>query len=173
MQFLVPLELIIIGIGAGVVSIVGFVTIWIMTLNNVPLFEAHILTSRKGLVRVFDGKGRYHFFPHFQKRIIMPKTIMEIKSPRIKHHDVDKLPFGVELACKIQISDPERAAMTLGNSSIHDIRNYVEETIISAMRSQAMQRNLLDIMRNRDELEDNIYRSTHDSLAKIGIEVFY
>ncbi len=125
MQFLVPLELIIIGIGAGVVSIVGFVTIWIMTLNNVPLYEAHILTSRKGLVRVFDGKGRYHFFPHFQKRIIMPKTIMEIKSPRIKHHDVDKLPFGVELACKIQISDPERSAMTLGNSSIHDI-GFVE-----------------------------------------------
>jgi flotillin len=142
-----------------------------MRLNNVPLFEAHILTSRKGKVRVFDGKGRYHYFPHFQKRVIMPKTIIEIKSPRIKHHDVDKLPFGVELACKIQITDPEQAAMTLGNSSSQEIRNYVEETIISAMRSQAMQRNLLDIMRNRDELEGNIYRSTHDALAKIGIEV--
>ena len=171
MQIPILFELMLIPIVIGVIAVAIFVAVWVMTLKNVPLFEAHILTSAHGKVRVFDGNGRYHFFPHFQKRIVMPKTIMEIKTTRIKHHDIDKLPFGVELASKIQITNPQRAAMTLGTSSIHEIKNYVEETIISALRSQAMQRNLLDIMRNRDELEDNIYHSTEAALAKIGIEV--
>ena len=82
MQIAIPFELVLIPLLLAVIAVAIFLAIWVVTLNNVPLYEAHILTSASGKVRVFDGNGRYHFFPHFQKRIVMPKTIMEIKTQR-------------------------------------------------------------------------------------------
>ncbi len=132
--------------------------------------EAHVISGGKS-AKVYDGYGRYVFMPFLYKRIIMSKTVIEVSIPMIRLHDRDNLPFAVEISCKVQISDPAKAAETLGHATAAEIRPIVDDTIQSAARSQAMLHELTVIMRDRDKIEESIYSSTTDSLARIGIKV--
>ncbi|MCH8905505.1 MAG: hypothetical protein IH840_00320 [Candidatus Heimdallarchaeota archaeon] len=135
----------------------------------VPPHEAHVISGRK--FEVFDGSGRYIFFPIWQTRNILSKTVIEISVPRINLHDKDYLPFGVDISVKVQISDARKAAETLGIATPEHIRPIVDDTIQSAARSQAMQHDLKTIMRERDTIEESIYTSTTNSLSRLGVRV--
>ncbi|MHA1371418.1 MAG: SPFH domain-containing protein [Promethearchaeota archaeon] len=78
----------------------------------VPFNEVHVV-SRGKKISQYDGAGRYIYLPLFHGRTIIPKHVLDIEPPLIKLHDIDKLPFGVEISVKVVVSDPEKAASTL------------------------------------------------------------
>lgn len=139
----------------------------------VPPHELHVISGKR--FKIFDGSGRYLYYPFFQTRSILSKAVIEIIVPRIQLHDKNYLPFAVDISCKVQIGDAKTAAETLGiqdlASSADKIRPIVDDTIQSASRSQAMQYDLQTIMRERDVIEDSIYTSTSTSLSRVGVRV--
>ncbi|MFW9995249.1 MAG: SPFH domain-containing protein [Candidatus Odinarchaeota archaeon] len=143
---------------------------WSRTLKLVRPNEVHVIT-KGNKISVYDGKGRYNLLPLIHTRQIVPKTVFEIESGSIKAHDNELLPFNVEVACKIKVVDGFKAAQSFGEFDAGRIKTFVEDTVFSAMRSTAMLSNLLDVMKNRDEIESIIYRTTEEALAKIGISV--
>jgi flotillin len=97
--------------------------------------------------------------------------VIEIGVPRIKLLDTDNLPFAVEISCKVQVSDAVTAVKTLGKASPNEIIPIVDDTIQSASRSEAMKQRLPIIMRERDQIEQSIFQSTTETLARIGVTV--
>ena len=49
------------------------------------------------------------------------------------------------------------------------ISKVVEDTVMSASRSIAMERNILDIMKEREEIENAIYNMVSEALNKLGL----
>ncbi|MHA2252371.1 MAG: SPFH domain-containing protein [Candidatus Kariarchaeaceae archaeon] len=152
-----------------VVLVVVALLYMIKNFTVVPPHEAHVISGRG--FKIFDGQGRYVYFPLWQTRNILSKAVLEISVPSIRLHDKDYLPFAVEISCKVQIGDARKAAETLGVATPAHIRPIVDDTIQSAARSQAMQHELITIMRERDTIEGSIYTSTTDSLARLGVRV--
>lgn len=130
--------------------------------------ETHIVT-RKNKVSQYDGKGRYTFFKLVHSRSIIPRFVLDIEPPLIKLHDQDKLPFGVEISVKVQVTDPPKAAATLTRIDHSTISKVVEDTVMSASRSIAMERNILEIMKEREEIENAIYNMVSEALNKLGL----
>ncbi len=117
----------------------------------------------------YDGKGRYTYFKFIHGRTIIPKFVLDIEPPLIKLHDVDKLPFGVEVSVKVQVTDPPKAAQTLTRIDHSTISKIVEDTVMSAARSIAMERNILNIMKEREDIENAIYNMVSEALNKLGL----
>lgn len=133
-----------------------------------PFNEVHVV-SRRQKVSQYDGKGRYTFFKFLQGRTIIPKFVLDIEPPLIKLHDQDKLPFGVEISVKVQVTDPPMAASRLTRIDHSTISKVVEDTVMSASRSIAMERTILEIMKEREEIEKAIYTMVSDALNKLGL----
>jgi regulator of protease activity HflC (stomatin/prohibitin superfamily) len=95
--------------------------------------------------------------------------VLDIEPPLIKLHDQDKLPFGVEISVKVQVTDPQMAASRLTRIDHSTISKVVEDTVMSASRSIAMERTILDIMKEREEIEKAIYTMVSDALNKLGL----
>jgi len=153
-----------------VAVIIGIIIaiIYFKSLVVVPFNEVHVI-SRKNKVTQYDGKGRYVFIKLVHGRTIIPKFVLDIEPPLIKLHDQDKLPFGVEVSVKVQVTDPPKAAQTLTRIDHLTISKIVEDTVMSAARSIAMERNILDIMKEREEIETAIYKMVSDALNKLGL----
>lgn len=151
--------------------VLGLIFIFLLRgYTVVDLQEVHVL-SGKGKVKEYTAGQSYLYFPYLEKRNIVPLRVLEIAIPRIKLMDMNNLPFGVEISCKVQISDPRTAVKALGQATPDEIRPIVDDTIQSAARAQAMKQTLITIMRERDEIEQAILAATNDSLARIGIRV--
>jgi flotillin len=142
--------------------------VYFKSLVVVPFNEVHVV-SRRQKVTQYDGKGRYTFFKLIHGRTIIPKFVLDIEPPLIKLHDQDKLPFGVEISVKVQVTDPPKAASTLTRIDHPTISKVVEDTVMSASRSIAMERNILDIMKEREEIENAIYNMVSEALNKLGL----
>ena len=142
----------------------------VKNLNVVAPNEAHVIAGGKK-TRVYDGRGRYVFIPIMNTKNVLSKSVIEVSIPQIKLHDMNYLPFAVEISCKVQIADPRKAAETFETGSPNEIKPIVDDTIQSATRSQAMLHDLVTVMRERDTIENAIYTSTADSLARIGLKV--
>jgi uncharacterized membrane protein YqiK len=134
----------------------------------VPFNEVHVV-SRRQKVTQYDGKGRYTYFKFIHGRTIIPKFVLDIEPPLIKLHDQDKLPFGVEISVKVQVTDPPKAAQTLTRIDHMTISKVVEDTVMSAARSIAMERNILEIMKEREGIENAIYNMVSEALNKLGL----
>lgn len=152
----------------GILILIAFVNI-IKNFTVVPPHEAHVISGRG--YKIFDGQGRYVYWPLWQTRSILSKAVLEISVESIRLHDKQHLPFAVEISCKVQVGDARKAAETLGIATPAHIRPIVDDTIQSAARSQAMQHELVTIMKERDTIEESIYASTTDSLARLGVRV--
>lgn len=150
-----------------VLVIVGII-VWIRGVNVVPLNQVHVVTKRNK-VNTYDGKGRYWFLKILHSRSIIPKHVLDIEPHLIKLHDIDNLPFGVEISVKVQVLDPQKAAGTLTAITHDTVAKVVEDTVMSAARSIAMERNILDIMKKREEIEGAIYSMVSDALSKLGL----
>lgn len=133
-----------------------------------PFNEVHVI-SRSKKVTTYDGKGRYFYIPFLHGRTIIPKHVLDIEPSLIKLHDMDNLPFGVEVSVKVQVTDPEKAAATLTSIDHNTVKKVVEDTVMSAARSIAMERNILDIMKKREDIEAAIYDMVADALLKLGL----
>ena len=133
-----------------------------------PFNEVHVV-SHGEKVKQYDGKGRYRYYKFVHGRTIIPKFVLDIEPPLIKLHDQDKLPFGVEISVKVQVTDPPMAAKNLTRIDHLTISKVVEDTVMSAARSIAMERNILDIMKEREEIENAIYQMVSDALNKLGL----
>ncbi len=155
------------GIIGGIVALI-VVGIYLKSLVVVPFNEVHVVSHGKKITQ-YDGSGRYVFLRAFHGRTIIPKHVLDIEPKLIKLHDVDKLPFGVEISVKVQVTDPPKAAATLTTIDHNTISKVVEDTVMSAARSVAMERNILDIMKNREEIERAIYAMVQDALSKLGL----
>ncbi|MFX0101385.1 MAG: SPFH domain-containing protein [Candidatus Hodarchaeota archaeon] len=153
---------------AGVVVLI-IVIAYFKSLVVVPFNEVHVVSRGKGKVTQYDGSGRYVFLKFLYSRTIIPKHVLDIEPPLIKLHDVDKLPFGVEISVKVQVTDPPKAAQTLTRIDHNTISKVVEDTVMSAARSIAMERNILEIMKEREEIENAIYVMVSDALNKLGL----
>ncbi len=138
------------------------------TIVVVPFNEVHVV-SHGEKVKQYDGKGRYRYYKFVHGRTIIPKFVLDIEPPLIKLHDQDKLPFGVEISVKVQVTDPPMAAKNLTRIDHLTISKVVEDTVMSAARSIAMERNILDIMKEREEIENAIYQMVSDALNKLGL----
>ncbi len=138
------------------------------SLVVVPFNEVHVV-SRRQKVTQYDGKGRYTYFKFIQGRTIIPKFVLDIEPKLIKLHDQDKLPFGVEISVKVQVTDPPKAAQTLTKIDHLTVSKIVEDTVMSAIRSIAMERNILDIMKEREEIETATYQMVSEALNKLGL----
>ncbi|MHA2404203.1 MAG: SPFH domain-containing protein [Candidatus Kariarchaeaceae archaeon] len=161
-------DLILAGAVVGGLVLIFFIYM-IKNYTIVPPHEAHVISG--GKFKIFDGQGRYVYWPLWQTRNILSKAVLEISVPSIRLHDKDHLPFAVEISCKVQVGDARKAAETLGVATPAHIRPIVDDTIQSAARSQAMQHELVTIMRERDTIEESIYHSTTDSLSRLGVRV--
>ncbi|MHA1275548.1 MAG: SPFH domain-containing protein [Candidatus Helarchaeota archaeon] len=80
------------------------------------------------------------------------------------------LPFQLEISCKIQVKDPNKAAESLGMIDEMHLKRITEDTVMSSARSICMQMEILTIMREREEVESAIYKLIVDSLMKLGLE---
>jgi len=134
----------------------------------VPFNEVHVL-SKGQTVKQYDGKGRYRYYKFVHGRTIIPKFVLDIEPPLIKLHDKDKLPFGVEISVKVQVTDPPMAAKNLTRIDHSTISKVVEDTVMSASRSIAMERSILEIMKEREDIENAIYQMVSDALNKLGL----
>ncbi|MHA1513801.1 MAG: SPFH domain-containing protein [Candidatus Hodarchaeales archaeon] len=138
------------------------------TIVVVPFNEVHVL-SKGQTVKQYDGKGRYRYYKFVHGRTIIPKFVLDIEPPLIKLHDKDKLPFGVEISVKVQVTDPPMAAKNLTRIDHSTISKVVEDTVMSASRSIAMERSILEIMKEREDIENAIYQMVSDALNKLGL----
>lgn len=141
---------------------------YIKTLVVVPFNQIHVI-SRGKKAFTFDGKGRYVFVPFLHARTIIPKHVIDVEPKLIKLHDQDNLPFGVEISVKVQVTDPQKAAAALTRIDHTTVSKIVEDTVMSAARSLAMERTILDIMRKREEVEQAVYKMVENSLSKLGL----
>ncbi len=51
------------------------------------------------------------------------------------------------------------------------VSKVVEDTVMSAARSVAMERTILDVMKKREEVELRVYEMVDDALGKLGDDV--
>ena len=149
-------------IGTIVLIVVGIV--WVSSVVVVPPNEAHVVVS-KTKRRLFDGQGRYHFYRLFNRRIILPKEVIDVDIPDIRLHDMDNLPLVVRISCKVQIKNPSKAAETLGREVHETLRRIVDDTVQSSARTICMQKAILTIMREREQIEEGIYHSLTGSFV--------
>jgi len=159
---------------AGVSTFIIFIGILVflmLTVYNVVSSEDIHVIAFGGTEREYRGGDSYFFVPKIMKRNKLKRSVIEIAVPRIKLLDQDNLPFGVEISCKVQISGAIIATRSLGKATKKDIISIVDDTIQSASRSEAMKQVLPTIMRERDEMEKAINKSTSETLARVGIEV--
>jgi len=154
----------------GIIGVVVFVLVvaYFKTLVVVPLNEYHVVI-KKDKKQIFDGQGRYTFFNGLYSRTIIPKFVLDVEPPLIKIHDKDQLPLGIEISCKVKISDPARAGESLRNITLESVRKVVEDTIMSAVRSIAMTKNVLEIMKEREAIEIAVNDKVMDALGKLGL----
>lgn len=162
------MDLMIIGIIVAV-AIFSIIIAVFKILVVVPPTEAHVIsTGRK--IKIFDGQGRYLYFTLWQERVVVPKHVFEI-TRKVRLHDSANLPYAVEIACKVRVADARIAVENLGIVDNDVIIRIVDDTIVAAARSASMKKDLITLMRNRDAVEQEIYSSTADTLAKIGVAV--
>ncbi|WP_457559274.1 SPFH domain-containing protein [Candidatus Harpocratesius sp.] len=147
-------------------SVIGLIILKGNTV--VPFNETHVVSKGKR-VATYDGKGRYVFIRFFMSRTIIPKHVLDIEPKLIKLHDQDNLPFGVEISVKVQVTDPQKASATLTRIDHSTVAKVVEDTVMSAARSVAMERTILDVMKKREEIEQAIYMMVSDALGKLGL----
>ncbi|MFX1377294.1 MAG: SPFH domain-containing protein [Promethearchaeota archaeon] len=145
-----------------------FIIIYFKTNVVVPFNEIHVISRGKNVYE-YDGKGRYRYFSFFHGRTIIPKHVLDIEPGLLDLHDCDNLPFGVEISIKVQVTDPQKAAATLTRLDHSTVSKVVEDTVMSAARSIAMERTILDIMKNREEIEKSVYEMVADALNKLGL----
>ncbi len=150
---------------------VGVLVFLMTTVYNVVSSEEIHVIAFGGKESQYRGGDSYFYIPRAMKRNKVKRTVIEIAVPRIKLLDRDNLPFGVEISCKVQISDAIIATRSLGKATKKEIIPIVDDTIQSASRSEAMKQVLPIIMRERDEMEKAINKSTSETLARVGIEV--
>jgi flotillin len=155
-------------IAAGVIIGIIIVVIYFKTNVVVPFNEIHVISRGTNVVE-YDGKGRYRYFSFFHGRTIIPKHVLDIEPGLLDLHDCDNLPFGVEISIKVQVTDPQKAAATLTRLDHSTVSKVVEDTVMSAARSIAMERTILDIMKNREEIEKSVYEMVADALNKLGL----
>jgi len=152
-----------------IVAILMIIGLIILRGNTVvPFNETHIVSKGKR-VSTYDGKGRYVFIRFFMSRTIIPKHVLDIEPKLIKLHDQDNLPFGVEISVKVQVTDPQKASATLTRIDHSTVAKVVEDTVMSAARSVAMERTIIDVMKKREEIEQAIYIMVSDALGKLGL----
>ncbi|MHA1911124.1 MAG: SPFH domain-containing protein [Candidatus Kariarchaeaceae archaeon] len=156
-------------IGIVIAAIVIIAIGYFRLLVVVSPTEAHVISTGKK-IKIFDGQGRYLFYSLWQERVIVPKHVFEI-TRKVRLHDAGNLPFAVEIACKVRVSDARAAVENLGLVDDEIIKRIVDDTIVAAARSASMRKDLITLMRNRDEVEQEIYASTADTMAKIGVTV--
>jgi len=142
--------------------------IYFKNMVVVPFNEIHVV-SRGNKIITLDGKGRYLYLRFLYGRTIIPKHVLDIEPPLIKLHDQDNLPFGVEISVKVQVTDPQKSAATLTKIDHSTVSKIVEDTVMSAARSIAFERTILDVMKKREEIEQAIYRMVADALSKLGL----
>ncbi|MHA1300268.1 MAG: SPFH domain-containing protein [Candidatus Helarchaeota archaeon] len=152
-------------------AIIGIITfaIWVNNIVIVPPNEAHVVVS-KSKKRIYDGQGRYFYVRMFNRRIIIPKEVIDVDIPDIRLHDMDNLPLVVRISCKVQIKNPAKAAETLGSDVYETLRRIVDDTVQSSARTICMQKPILTIMRERETIEEGIYKSLTGSFVKLGLE---
>ncbi|MHA1231687.1 MAG: SPFH domain-containing protein [Candidatus Helarchaeota archaeon] len=160
---------VVVGIIFAVIFAIVVIVIFLSRIVVVPPSEYHVVVS-KNKRKVYDGKGRYYYFPTFHRRIIIPKRVLDIEVSRIRLHDQHNLPFELEISCKIQVKDPKKAAESLGIIDETHLKRITEDTVMSAARSVCMQMEILTIMREREQVEQAIYKLIVDSLMKLGLE---
>ncbi len=163
-----PAGLIVALVIIGIVAVI-LLGVFLSRIVVVPPSEFHVVVS-KDKRNVYDGKGRYYYFPMFNRRIIIPKRVLDIEVSQIRLHDKHNLPFILEISCKIQVKDPGKAAESLGLIDEHHLHTLVEDTVMSASRSICMMMEILTIMREREEVEEAIYKMIVDSMMKLGLE---
>ena len=156
---------VVIGILAGLI----FLIVWVRSIVVVPPNQAHVVVS-KSKKNLYDGQGRYMYFKLLHQRIIIPKEVLDVDIPDIRLHDMNNLPFVVKISCKVKVKDPFKAAETLGNNVYQGLRRIVDDTVQSSARTVCMQRQILQIMRERENIEENIYSSLTSSFMKLGLE---
>src|SRR6056297_2808989 len=161
------------GIIAGIIVTLIIALIVLVVLYRkfhyvVPFNEVHVLSKKKP-TKTYDGKGRYFYIPIFHSRTVIPKHVLDIEPGLLDLHDIDNLPFGVEISIKVQVMDPQKAAATLTAITHNTVSKVVEDTVMSAARSIAMERTILEIMKQREEIEQDVYAMVSDSLAKLGL----
>jgi len=151
--------------------IIGIIILWIYLSRMVvvPPSEFHVVVGRKKRW-IYDGKGRYFYFPTFKRRVVIPKRVLDIEISRIRLHDKHNLPFELEISCKIQVKDPLKAAESLGIIDEAHLKRITEDTVMSSARSVCMTMDVLTIMREREAVENAIYKLIVDSLMKLGLE---
>ncbi len=161
-----------IGFGIVIALVVLFIIlaiiIYFKTNIVVPFNEIHVI-SKGTTIHEYDGKGRYRYFPFLYGRTIIPKHVLDIEPGLLDLHECDNLPFGVEISIKVQVTDPQKAAATLTRIDHSTVSKVVEDTVMSAARSLAMERTILDIMKNREEIESSVYEMVSDALSKLGL----
>ncbi|NVM30760.1 MAG: hypothetical protein HWN65_18105 [Candidatus Helarchaeota archaeon] len=163
------LTIVIVLIVIAVLAALIVVWVFLSRIVVVPPSEFHVVVS-KDKQKVYDGKGRYFYFSTFNRRIVIPKRVLDIEVSQIRLHDKHNLPFQLEISCKIQVRDPSKAAESLGMIDERHLKTITEDTVMSASRSICMQMEILTIMREREEVESAIYKEIVDSMMKLGLE---
>jgi flotillin len=102
-------------------------------------------------------------------RKIIPKHVLDVEPGILDLHDRDHLPFGVEISIKVQVTDSQKAAETLTEIDLPNVKKVVEDTVMSAARSIAMERTITDIMMKREEIEESMYSMVSAALNKLGL----
>ena len=144
------------------------VVFYVRNMVVVPFNEIHVVSSGKK-IKTLDGKGRYLYIKFWMGRTVIPKHVLDIEPGLLDMLDCDNLPFGVEISIKVQVTDPQKAAATLTRIDHQTVSKVVEDTVMSAARSIAMERTIINIMKKREEVEQRMYSMVSDALGKLGL----
>ncbi|NHI91865.1 MAG: hypothetical protein EAX96_05140 [Candidatus Lokiarchaeota archaeon] len=142
---------------------------WMRRIVNVPVDEAHIVTTKRKR-KLYDGHGRYIFFSFVGNRIIFKKKVLIFKIPSIKLKDRENLPFYITLSCNVKMITPILTAETLGRDYFPTLQEIINNNVISFVNKTCSEKLFGEINSIRNELESIIKNDLTKTLIKYGFE---
>lgn len=172
----------IIIVGGGIV-VGAAILFFLATYTVVDPNEAHVVVfmgrGRKVYSVVGEGNERsktsYFFIPLLMKRQVLPLTNVRMAIDEIHLNDKNVAPFICDVISWLHIQDPIKAAERLDFNHSEGVFGSLREDLInvvqSVARAVAMEREVLEIMKNRKTLSESLSKDVDDVLQSWGIDL--
>lgn len=122
-----------------------------------------------------QGKTSYFYIPFLMKRQILPLTNVKMSIDEIHLNDKNVAPFICDVISWLHIQDPIKAAERLdfnhAGGVFGSLREDLNNIVQSIARAVAMDKDLLDIMRNRKNLSEALSKDVDEVLQAWGIDL--
>lgn len=152
------------------------VAFFVATYKVVDPNDAHVVVfmgrGRKLYSPDNDNKSSYFFIPILMKKFILPLVNQKMSIHDIKLNDKEVAPFICDVVTWLRISDPIVAAERLNLSDpFGSLREDLINIVQAVARSVSMKKEILEIMRDRQEFSKLVSDEVSEQLQKWGVEL--